>query len=463
MALRHAFLCSVLTLAAALRRHRGRINQTAGEWHAVRYEGEMKIDRPAFLHLYGKKIYISQFGVKAGLPLPAQSEITTISVKDLGNALSSGSMRSLRMESEISEGILWPNKLGHAPPSVSGQSDMLVIPDGFLVPTKSDGNIFLSAGGNLHRITPKKKGAFYHEVEWHDVDGDGHLDILVPRAITGGFIPSFRGELMWYRNPGPEKVMTEEWEEHKIVDGPDVICHSKPYKGGLASFCSHFWDGAGKLMVHGLTNRGVHQWSRVIDDRCLKCFSVRPVDIDGDGVLDLLSTNHPDRVNESGVFGYEVPWDDLQNGQFTKHVLAINIFQTILGNAGVGAPGFAQAFYPEVGTTTGPKHIVVAGDGSLDVWHLAPKQGERFVYEPRQVIPPKGTTGELLVHDFDGDGIVDVLVPDNDKWDLTAFTFKAGPAPPTPAPIPVECPWWCNGPGSCQNSKCKFNCDKCKQ
>lgn len=416
---------------------------------------------PAFLHLHDKKIYVSTFGVMRNLPLPAASQITTIQVRDVANALTAGRMGNLAMAEEVTEGILWPNKLDHAPPSVSGHhGEVLVIPDGFLVPTKSNGNIFFHAGGNLHRITPQKDGAFYHEVEWIDFDGDGHLDILSPRAITGGLIPSFRGELMWYRNPGPDKMMTEEWEEHKILDGPDVICQTQEYQDGLASFCSHFWDGTGKLMVHFMTKQAEHRWSRVIDEDCVKCFSVKPVDIDGDGILDLLSTNHPDKKDESGVFGYEVPWDDLQNGQFTKHVLATNIFQTILGNAGVGAPGFPEAFYPVVGTTTGPKHIVVSGDGSLDVWHLAPIAGQRFAYEPRQVMPPRGTSGQLLVHDFDGDGIMDVLVPDNDKFELKAFTFAPGP-PPATTPRPRECPWWCNGPGACQNDVCKFNCDRC--
>merc|ERR1712066_770332 len=107
-----------------------------------------------------------------------------------------------------------------------------------------------------------------------------------------------------------------------------------------------------------------------------------------------------------------------------KHVLAINIFETVGLDDGVASPGFAYAFYPQVGTTSGPKHIIVAGDGSLDVWHLRPIPGVRFGYEPRQVAEPRGTTGELLLDDFDGDGIMDVLVPDNDNWDLRVITFS---------------------------------------
>lgn len=461
MALRLALLGGLSTCAFTFR-SRARSDQ---QWHTVLYDGVMESDHnapPAFLHLHDKKIYVSNFGIQRNLPLPATSDITTIAVRDVAAALTQGRMTDLSQQTEAAGGFKWPNKLDHAPPSVAGSGgDLLVIPDGFLVPGKRTGGIFFHRDGQLHRVTAVKENAFYHEVEWRDMDGDGHLDILCPRAIINGtFSVSFRGEFMWYRNPGPDKIMSQEWEEHKMLDGPDVICHTVDYQDGLAAFCSQFWTDTGKLMVHGLTKRGEHQWSRVIDEDCLKCFSVKPVDLDGDGVLDLLATNHPDKKDESAVLGYEVPWDNLESGTFTKHVLATNIFQTVLGNAGVGAPGFAEAFYPRVGTTSGPMDIVVPGDGSLDVWHLSPRRGQRFAYEPRQVRRPQGTTGKLLIHDLDGDGIVDVLVPDNDMYQIWAFTFAQG-EPPATTPFPRECPWWCNGPGACKNNACKWNCDRC--
>jgi len=418
----------------------------APQWEAVELDGWMNITRPAFLHKFGKTIYVSQFGRKRpgfddNIPLPPRSEISTIQTSDIASALRSGKMRNFRYESYVSTDldVKWPNKLSHAPPEVAAAvgSDVLVIPDGFLVPFKRAGAVYLTKDGrSLSKITntprswpgsPEDQDTFYHEVEWHDFDGDGVLDILVPRArVTSIFgIPqfNFRGELMWYRNPGYDKMFNQEWEETKIVDGPDVICRSRPYRGGLAVFCSQFWDEGGKLWVHYLNQRAELQWSRMIDAEGGKLFSVEPVDLDGDGVEELLVTNHQETIDESAVFAYEVPWGDLQKGEYKKHVLAINIFYTVLSSDGVASPGFARAFHPQVGTTTGPKHIIVAGDGSLDVWHLRPT-GERFGYEARQVAEPRGTTGELLLDDFDGDGIMDVLVPDNDNWDLRLITFR---------------------------------------
>merc|ERR1712151_991698 len=61
------------------------------------------------------------------------------------------------------------------------------------------------------------------------------------------------------------------------------------------------------------------------------------------------------------------------------------------------------------------KHILVAGDGSFDVWYMRPTG--RFQYD-LQIVDFPGTTGELLLKEWDGDGIMDVLVPDNDEWGI---------------------------------------------
>lgn len=90
-------------------------------------------------------------------------------------------------------------------------------------------------------------------------------------------------------------------------------------------------------------------------------------------------------------------------------------------NPGVGAPGFATAFYPREGMT-GFKHVVAAGDGTFDVWYLRPTS-TRWEYE-WQLIDINGTTGQLLLHDFDNDGVIDILVPDNDYWKLHMITFE---------------------------------------
>jgi len=296
---------------------------------------------------------------------------------------------------------------------------------------KSDGNIFLAgANGRLNRITPKITGAFYHEVEWHDFNGDGLKDILTVRVNKIGFVPGNydEGEMLWLENPGLDKFTAGEWKTHIITKGPDVIFKTTPYQGGLAIFCTEFFRDDPRISVRLLNNRGQQTASRIIDDNLGLPFAVNLADLDGDGTYELLATNHQDEQTEikAAIFGYEIPWNDLINGQYPRHTLVYHPSTIKRPSSGVGAPGFAYAFYPKKGMT-GPRHVVAAGDGNFDVWYLKPTGRGRFDYET-QIIDFEGTTGELLLHDFDDDGIMDILVPDNDEWGLHGITFREGGA-----------------------------------
>lgn len=64
---------------------------------------------------------------------------------------------------------------------------MLAIPDGFLVPFKTKGAIkvmdIANNAGPYVLTAPDSSGDwFYHRVQWHDMDGDGDMDIVTCRA-----------------------------------------------------------------------------------------------------------------------------------------------------------------------------------------------------------------------------------------------------------------------------------------
>jgi len=320
----------------------------------------------------------------------------------------------------------WPNKLARLPEEFG---DYIVIPDGFLVPVKGkrNGNLLLAdKNGKLHRITEDEKNVFYHEVEFFDFNGDGLKDILTSRVRIVGRFPwnqKWTGDLIWYENPGKARI-TELWPKHYITEGPDVIFRKVKYGSGYAIFTTEFFAEVKKLSVQFVTKDGVLTGSRVIDANMGKPFGIELADLDGDGVDELLFTNHQDQEDaiKAAVYAYEIP-ADLQNGDFTRHTLAQGISELKVDTSGAGSPGFPIPFYPKVSETCGPMHIMVAGDGSYDVWYLRPKVGgKRFEYEST-LLDIGGTTGEMLLHDFNGDGINDILIPDNDFWKLHVITF----------------------------------------
>jgi len=426
-------LVALVLGADALRKHRGKADVNTTSMRPVLLPGQIEVKRPAFLMLDGEKnrVVVSQFGFSTKpdtfnpIRLPAQSSVTGLSLKTLSDQVAarrlSGGLRSSDQIVNTNQALRWPNKLDRAP-----YGDFIVVPDGFLVPGKRSGEVFLARpDGSVFPITETAPSIFYHEVEWIDFDGDGLLDILTARCkLSGLFKISFEGEMVWLKNPGLDKMDKQVWQETSITKGPDVIFKSSPYKGGYAIFCTEFFNMAGpRLTVHFTNSAGVLQSTRVIDDTLGKPFAVHLEDVDGDGTKELLVTNHqgPDDEILPAVFAYEVDWNNLESGAYPRHTLTYGPSENKVTNTGVGAPGFARTFYPRTGMT-GPKWIYAAGDGAFDVWILKPT-GRRFEYETT-LIDINGTTGEILAHDFDGDGIMDLLIPDNDYWKLHVITFE---------------------------------------
>jgi len=440
-------LCPMKTLAVSLglallgvdgARINRKTNSTSGTWRAVKAGGKIEVNRPAFMFYDEMKdeVLISSFGKTNRAsdpiqwPLPAYSSIMRLPGSEFVTAFKSRSLAG-KYGKEIQyvrerKNLAWPNKLSRVPQEYG---DYVVIPDGFLVPLKSDGNIFFAdESGDIHRITDNAKNKFYHEVEWHDFNGDGLKDMMTSRVNKNGFVPGDydEGDFMWFENPGQANFL-KPWTPHYIAKGPDVIFKSVPYKGGLAVFCTEFFRTKAphndpRISVRLLNNRGEQTAFRIIDDNLGLPFAVNLDDLDGDGKKELIATNHQDDETpiKAAIFAYEVPWDDLINGEFKRHTLVSHPSLIKRPDKGVGSPGFAYAFYPEKGMT-GPKHIICAGDGTFDLWYLRPTG--RFQYET-QILDFPGTTGELLLKDWDGDGIMDILVPDNDEWAIYGVTFE---------------------------------------
>ena len=107
---------------------------------------------------------------------------------------------------ELSNAFTWPNKIEEVPPEVFGSGvNAIAVPDGFLVPFHSNGNVFIvttdpadvSKQTGVHQLTAKKSGFFYHMGRWVDLNGDGRLDYLTARSNA----KAGAGELLWLEHP----------------------------------------------------------------------------------------------------------------------------------------------------------------------------------------------------------------------------------------------------------------------
>ena len=79
-------------------------------------------------------------------------------------------------------------------------------------PSKATGSINLldvsnfGAGGGANttktKICTDRKANFYHHAEWHDVNGDGRMDILAARAFKSmNPLSKPESDLVWLEQP----------------------------------------------------------------------------------------------------------------------------------------------------------------------------------------------------------------------------------------------------------------------
>jgi hypothetical protein len=326
---------------------------------------------------------------------------------------------------ETVSGFLWPNSVVSVPESISPNS--VLVADGFLVPFKSTGGLYIIQGINGDfsvskpiKISTDKSGWFYHNATFIDINGDGHLDILSARATKGVF-GGTGGELVWLENPGH---VTGAWTEQVITEGPEVMFQVHEMDGDDSTIdlvAAQFFTS--KLRAYFFKKSDPTQgYSVDIDTSLGQAYSIDVVDLNGDGKKDLLVTTHENGA-KSGVFAYEIPKN--VNGTWTRHTLAgASNFPVTEGGFNQYAPGFAYPFYPQINSPQNKKpSILVAGDGSQSAYLMTPKADD-FDYSIEVITDVKGVIGSIAIADVDGDGYVEFFVPDYDHSQVTAYTFS---------------------------------------
>lgn len=386
---------------------------------AYKYLGRINTTGPAFLQVvkWGNQpefLVTSSFG-----PLSSGKVNVIPNISQIVNEKLFSSAKTV----ELSSNFKWPNSVEPVPAEVFGADvHALVVPDGFLVPFKSDGNIYIITTNpsdptqptKVSQISTTKSGFFYHYGVWVDVNGDGRLDYVTARGNS----KAGQGEMVWLEHP-PTGLDQTPWTEHFITKGPDCFfeLHTlKGYDGSFIVFAAEFFNK--KLTVYQIQKgTGALQNSRVIDGTLGSAYSVKYLDINGDGKFELLVNNHESDNSKAAVFLYEVP-ADLFAGTFTQTKIASgfkNAFSLLVPNM---APGFPYPLKPHPSL---PAHVLIAGDGDQSVHLLSPNSAGAY---DRVVIKNLGgTVGSLTFYDFNNDGWLEFLVPNYDGGYIEVFTF----------------------------------------
>jgi len=342
--------------------------------------------------------------------------------------------------------------------------------------------------------SPDNQPWFYHDVRWVDMDGDQRRDIVTVRSsfiVAGGFCAP-TGQLVWFKNPGEAIAPDKPWEEFILVDkapkpgGPEVNMnvHDFDRDGVPEVVASHFFKHDG-ITIYGAPEGG--KWSDVdplngpfarqqdIMRGQGNPFAVEIVDLNLDGRMDVLTSNHQgDQCFEvtsseiqGRVIGIEQPADGkLFDSDWVVHVLKDNIratptFPEPERGPGRLAPNRAVAFWPaRMLQDTSRPWIIVGGDEAAKVWLLKPRyplDSDRWDYEAAVIFDINehygpGTTQRLMTdpqgisistigglawrYDRPGPlGMAEFYLPVFEARDIHVFSFR-----PIADQAPVSCP-----------------------
>jgi hypothetical protein len=341
--------------------------------------------------------------------------------------------------------IVWPNELSYSSESIFNVKvdpyGGVIVPGGFLVPSKENGGLFYYPFTNKDRssisattdpilITINNKTNtkwFYHRVVRVDLNGDNRKDILTCRTFKP-LIGTTKVELVALEYDSQSGTY---YERLILNNACDVFFEAADLDkdGRIEIVASGFFIS--KLNVI-YTNDPLNNFFngniqvKLIDDAGGKFFDVRVEDLDKTGNLELLVTNHQGNKDQilGSVFYYKLD-GNIRNGKWTRNTI-YNNFPVLKGGLNQAAPGSAKAFYPNLKDTSGSPYLLVAGDGSEYLYLFEPVANTNpleYKLTWSQLFKDK-TVGGTSIADINGDGIAEIIAAIYEANTCVIFTFK---------------------------------------
>lgn len=393
----------------------------------INYKGKFESYGPAFLsitkfHNSAKFLLFSSFG--------AASYSRLYIVPEISEQTSTEKKISEIKPIEITNNFTWINFPKVVPFEIF-KNRSLLIKDGFIPPFHNNGGVYIliinendiTKVEKTLRLTAEKKGYYYHEAFWYDFNKDGKMDLITARSNS----KKEGSELLWLEQPENYLEHSGPWKEHIIYRGGTDISFSlfetSILEGILVIFSGEFWGKKATVMYFDLKLLQIVE-RRVIDDSIGFVYAAQVVELNGDGKKQLLVNNHEKKDEDTGIWIYDFPEDfDFIHGEFKKTKIAgdfKNASSFFIKNM---SPGFPYVVWPKV-EEKGEKmaNIVVAGDGDYTAHLMSPRGKGDYGIEDIKFLG--GTVGSICFDDLDGDGLLDLFIPNYDQNYIEFYRFE---------------------------------------
>jgi len=358
-------------------------------------------------------------------------------IPDIASALLNG-VATMKIE-DVQGTFVWPNLISYIPPNTipSAPEAIAIVPDGFLVPGKSTGGLYvltksIQKGKTVISknitLVAEKTGWFYHMVQWVDLDLDGLLDVVSARAKSNTFTGTFDGELVWLRQPSAN-ALSGVWNETVLASGPDfifTITDLNPQDSLLQLYAAQFFSN--KVVLYDLV-RGASPYVQqsVIIAKLKAPEDIHVIDLNLDGTLELLFNEH---VGGAGgnVTSATIPEDYLSAESYVLETLATG-FPVTESGLNQAAPGFLTPFYVNVKDELSGfirPSILVAGDGSQSAYVMSPlsNPSNGTSYSLTEVLHVDGVIGIIAAGYLSSQQYTDFFVPDYDENIVYVYTYQ---------------------------------------